>query len=66
MVLKMEDLVLESGAKILYHHTLSDVIMNGDSIRYAVFQSKSGLSAIESKKLCQEQTELREVGDGKK
>ncbi len=48
-MLGMEDLVLESGAKILYHHTLSDVIMDGDSIKYAVFQSKSGLSAIESK-----------------
>ena len=48
-MLGMEDLVLESGAKILYHHTLADVIMDGDSIKYAVFQSKSGLSAIESK-----------------
>jgi 23S rRNA (adenine2503-C2)-methyltransferase len=48
-MLAMEDIILESGAKILYHHTLADVIKDGDTIRYAVFQSKSGLSAIESK-----------------
>ena len=49
-MLAMEDLVLEAGAKILYHHTISDVIMDDNkNIQYAIFQSKSGRIAIESK-----------------
>ncbi len=48
-MLAMEDMILESGSEILYHHTLADVILEDGKIRYAVFQSKSGLSAIESK-----------------
>ena len=48
-MLAMEDMILEAGAKILYHHTLADVIKEDDKIKYAVFQSKSGLTAIESK-----------------
>ena len=49
-MLAMEDLVLDSGAKILYHHTISDVVMDENkNIKYAIFQSKSGRIAIESK-----------------
>lgn len=48
-MLAMEDLILESGANILYHHTLADVIMEDGKIKYAIFNSKSGLAAIESK-----------------
>lgn len=48
-MLAMEDLLLESGAKILYHHTLFDVIMKDGKISAAVFHSKSGLSAVKAK-----------------
>ena len=48
-MLAMEDMIFEAGAKILYHHTLADVIKEDGKIKYAVFQSKSGLSAIASK-----------------
>ncbi len=48
-MLAMEDLILESNCRILYHHVLADVIKEGDTIRYAVFQTKSGLCAVESK-----------------
>ena len=48
-MLAMEDLVLESNCRILYHHVLADVIKEGNTIRYAVFQTKSGLCAVESK-----------------
>jgi len=45
-MLAMEDLLFESGAKILYHHALVDVIMDGDRIAAAVFHSKSGFCAV--------------------
>jgi hypothetical protein len=48
-MLAMEDLVLESNCRILFHHVLADVIKEDDTIRYAVFQTKSGLCAVESK-----------------
>lgn len=48
-MLAMEDMILESGAKILYHHLLTDVVKEDGKIKYAIFQSKSGLVAIESK-----------------
>ena len=48
-MLAMEDLVLESGCTIRYHHTLADVVREGDTLRYAVFQTKSGLCAVESR-----------------
>ena len=48
-MLAMEDLVLESNCKLLFHHVLADVIKEGDTIRYAIFQTKSGLCAVESK-----------------
>ena len=46
--LAMEDLLLEAGVKLLYHHTLVDVIMKGRTIEAAVFRSKSGLCAIKA------------------
>ena len=48
-MLAMEDLLLEAGVKVIYHHNLVDVIMNGDRIKAAVFTSKSGLCAIQAK-----------------
>lgn len=49
-MLTMEDLCLESGVKLLFHHTLVDVIKaEDDTIRAGVFVSKSGLSAITGK-----------------
>lgn len=48
-MLAMEDLMLEAGVKLLYHHTLVDVVMNDGKIEAAVFHSKSGLSAIRAK-----------------
>ena len=48
-MLAMEDLLLQSGAKILYHHTLTDVIKEDGRIAAAVFHSKSGYSAVRAK-----------------
>ena len=48
-MLAMEDLLLEAGAKILYHHTLTDVIMDDGRIAAAVFHSKSGFCAVKAK-----------------
>lgn len=48
-MLAMEDLLLEAGVKVIYHHNLVDVIMDGDRIEAAVFSSKSGLCAIRAK-----------------
>lgn len=45
-MLAMEDLLLEAGVKVIYHHNLVDVIKDGDRISAAVFSSKSGLCAI--------------------
>ena len=47
--LAAEDLCLESGVKIMYHHNLVKVIMEGDAIRYAVFATKGGFAAIKAK-----------------
>ncbi len=49
VMLAMEDLLLEAGVKILYHHTLVDVVKDGNRIEAALFQSKSGLGAIRAK-----------------
>ena len=48
-MLILEELCLESGVKLLYHHNLCDVIMDGGKIKSAVFSSKSGFSAISGK-----------------
>ncbi len=44
-----EDLCLEAGVKLLYHHDLTDVIMDGNKITAAIFSSKSGPVAIKGK-----------------
>ena len=48
-MLVLEELCLESNVKLLYHHTLCDVIMDNNQIKAAVFSSKSGFSAIAGK-----------------
>ena len=48
-MLAMEDLLLQAGAKIIYHHTLTDVIMEEGRIAAAVFHSKSGFCAVKAK-----------------
>ena len=48
-MLAMEDLVLESNCMIRYHHLLADVIKEEGTLRYALFQTKSGLCAVESR-----------------
>ena len=48
-MLAMEDLLLDAGARLLYHHTLADVIMEDGRIAAAVFLSKSGLCAVRGK-----------------
>ncbi len=45
-MLAAEDIVLDAGAKILYHHTLVDVVMEGDTIKAAILSSKSGFTAV--------------------
>ena len=47
-MLAMEDLLLGSGARIMYHHTLVDVIMQSGRIEAAVFHSKSGCCAVKA------------------
>ena len=48
-MLAMEDLLIEAGAKLLYHHMLVDVIREDGRIALAVFHSKSGLCAVRAK-----------------
>ncbi len=48
-LLTMEEMLLDSGVRMLYHHALVDVIMDGDTIVAAVFHSKSGFCAIRAK-----------------
>ncbi len=44
--LAAEDLLLEAGVRLLYHHTLVDVIREGAQIRQAILHSKSGFGAL--------------------
>ncbi len=48
-MLAAEDMLLEAGAKLLYHHTLVDVIVEDKQIKYIIVHSKSGLAAIKAK-----------------
>lgn len=48
-MLGAEDLCLEAGVRLLYHHNLVDVIMADGKIAAAVFSSKSGLVAVKGK-----------------
>lgn len=47
--LALEELLLEAGVQMLYHHTLFDVVKEGDKIVTAIFHSKSGLVAVRAK-----------------
>jgi hypothetical protein len=48
--LAIEDLCLEAGVQVIYHHTLADVRMDDDGhITEAIFLSKSGFVAIRAK-----------------
>ncbi len=44
-----EDLCQEAGVRLIYHHNLTDVIMDGNRISAAVFTSKSGIGVIKGK-----------------
>jgi hypothetical protein len=44
-----EDLVLEAGAEILFHHWLVDSIVTDGKLEAVVLNSKSGLSAVRAK-----------------
>ncbi|MFW6061976.1 MAG: FAD-dependent oxidoreductase, partial [Planctomycetota bacterium] len=48
-MLAAEDLCLDAGVEILYHHQLADVIRDGDRIDALVLHSKSGLTAVRGK-----------------
>ncbi len=48
-MLGAEDLCLEAGVKLLYHHWLADVVKDGDRIDAVVLLSKSGYTAVKGK-----------------
>ncbi|MBD3242952.1 MAG: FAD-dependent oxidoreductase, partial [Chitinivibrionales bacterium] len=48
-MLAAEDLCLDSGVSLLYHHQLADVLLDNDSISHAVLLSKSGLCAVKAR-----------------
>ncbi len=48
-MLAAEDLCIEAGVELLYHHALVDVVRDGRKVRAGIFHSKSGLVAIEAK-----------------
>ena len=45
----MDEMIAESGATVLLHSWVTDVVMDGDAIRGVVFESKSGRQAILAK-----------------
>ena len=47
-----EDLLLEAGVKILYHHTLTGALVKDRKIKRAALFSKSGFSAVTGKIFC--------------
>ncbi len=47
--LAMEDLCLEAGVTILYHHTLTQVVMEDSSVGIAVFHTKGGFVGIRAR-----------------
>ena len=47
--LAAEDLFLEAGARMLYHHTLIGCVKNGSNIEAAVIHSKSGIGLVKGK-----------------
>lgn len=47
--LAAEDLCLQAGVKLLYHHHLADVVMQGKKIEALILFSKSGFTAVKAK-----------------
>jgi hypothetical protein len=48
-MLAAEDLCLEAGVQLLFHHTLADVIVKNGRLEAAVLLSKSGYTAVRGK-----------------
>ena len=48
-MLAMEDLCLEAGVRLVYHHNLFDTIVKDGKIEAAILFSKSGLTAAKAK-----------------
>lgn len=48
-MLAAEDMLLEAGVKLYYHHTFFDLRKEDDAITDVIFHGKSGLRAIRSK-----------------
>lgn len=48
-MLAAEDLCVDAGVSLLYHHQLADVLLESDRVSHAVLLSKSGLSAVSAK-----------------
>lgn len=57
-MLAAEDLCLEAGVELLFHHTLVDAVVEDGKIAAAVLHSKSGFSAVKGK------TFVDATGDG--
>lgn len=57
-MLATEDMLLEAGVKLFYHHTFFDVVKEGRRISAVIFTGKSGLSAIRAKMV------IDSTGDG--
>lgn len=47
-MLAAEDLCLQAGVSLLYHHTLTDVLHEQGTINALILQSKSGFSAVKA------------------
>lgn len=45
----MEEICLESGVELLYHHDFIQTVVSGKRITHAVFHSKSGFVAVEAR-----------------
>jgi len=48
-MLAAEELCLEAGTELLYHHQLADVVVAGGGVKHLVLLSKSGLTAAKAK-----------------
>lgn len=48
-MLAAEDICLEAGVKLLYHHTLFDVVRDGNRISAVILSGKDGLCAVKAK-----------------
>ena len=57
-MLAAEDMLLEAGVQLFYHHTFFDAVLNDGRIESVIFSGKSGLSAIRAKMV------IDSTGDG--